>query len=561
MSLLLIITTLLRSGVGSDYYSYYSMFNSISSDSLFETLSLNIRVEPGFRIWMQVFKSIGASPELFLNITSLIILIFFLLWIYNNSENINLSFILFYSLFYNVWVLSALRQGLALSIGSYLFLSKKKIDFSKSLVFALLLSSFHSSALFYIPIIIIRHMNITKKGINKFLVLTIIVSFLPLSMLLSYLDFLPFTAKLLSNLDTGLPFLNFSYQVRILMTIFGVILLYFREKTFYYTKMTTIFLIGFGFYFSISFSELIGSRMGIYTYILIVLLLPYFIENINKSNIKFLHRMRVLALVFTLAFATLSLYKEIDAMRIQSYFVSDEAIMPYITVLNPRHGDFGSREAFVLARQAEEATEFENYHEGKDYSTVVEFDSTIGNVIVEAPSKDERYLINSFGERSYSEKIVKNSTLYSDVIVSDWQMPLLKDVRYFDLTNSKRSKDELREKVVYETRENLIFQETSEELTSFKYDDLPEATQNLFKFKRRLGDLVVYKISKPFEYHVVVAEYQQMKHYLYLDENLEPLINRVFVGKSGYNSENIIALRYQTKDYFFNKKGELIWIQ
>lgn len=551
----------IRRGIGADYYSYYFLYESLDSSSFVNAIASVDRIEPGFKAIMYLFKALGASPHIFLASTSFFIFTVFSLWIHKNSKDKVLSLILFFAIFFNVWSLSALRQGIVLAIGTCFFFSRdREISLSKSIWIILGLTTIHASALVYIPIVVFNNVYISNKKIVYFLITTIVLSFIPLYKIGPAFSFIPGIRKVLANVDQGIPLFNFSYLVRFGFSIASIYVLLQKNKSIYLTKITKTFIFGFGLYFLISFSELIGSRAGIYTYILLVILIP----EVTHSNIVLFNRpqlnLRLITIGASIVFMFLSVYKETSSLKTQTQYLGKEKFMPFTTVFNSKSSDFGSKFAHIISREDYENELYLEFNNNLNTEVEVKFDSSKNHDLVYSDLKQQSYIINEEGEIVYNQKIPGDLTLYNDVITSDWQLKLLKDLRFFDVANKGRSIEEMKTVILEEMKEDLDFKQIIEKQTEYKFIDLPENTQALFSNIDALQDVYIYEYLEPFQYYIMAAEYQYYKHYIYLDENLEPLTDLMFIGKAKFNRNGILKIRFQDRDVLINKNGELIWI-
>ena len=151
-----------RYGVGTDYFPYQFLYESMDISSF----SLSDRLEPGFKILMYLFRMLNLSFHTFAVFLSLIIYGLTSFWIYWNSRYPSRSLYLYTSMFFLVWTLSALRQGLVMSIALILFFDKDiKLSIYVKLLIIAGLSTFHLSALILIPLVFIMELNFSKKNL------------------------------------------------------------------------------------------------------------------------------------------------------------------------------------------------------------------------------------------------------------------------------------------------------------------------------------------------------------------------------------------------------------
>ena len=168
MLILTIISAIRASNVGADTLQYYTAFNCLSS---FNELNFDIfRYEKGFTFFMWIIHKFSKDPQILLITTSLIVNYGIGRFIMKNSNNKILSLILYFICNFFFSYMNIMRQAIAISIilFGFEFLKKdKKILF---IIFTLLASFFHFSAvlaLLYIPL--------KKLKYNKNMILIVII--------------------------------------------------------------------------------------------------------------------------------------------------------------------------------------------------------------------------------------------------------------------------------------------------------------------------------------------------------------------------------------------------
>lgn len=150
---LLIYAGFRATSVGTDLSSYtssYLMLPNMSFSSLFTSTWLIVSRDPIFYSFLKILTYISEEPQFMIFITSAVVVLSFSIFIYKNSLNPLMSFIMFIGLRYYSFTLTGLRQAIAWSIIliSYQFIKEKKlIKFSLIVIVA---SMFHSSAILFI---------------------------------------------------------------------------------------------------------------------------------------------------------------------------------------------------------------------------------------------------------------------------------------------------------------------------------------------------------------------------------------------------------------------------
>lgn len=103
------------------------MLSNLSFGSLFTSTWLIVSRDPIFYSFMKILTYISEDPQFMLIITSVIVALSFSIFIYKNSINPLMSFIMFIGLRYYSFTLTGLRQAIAWSIIliSYQFIKEK----------------------------------------------------------------------------------------------------------------------------------------------------------------------------------------------------------------------------------------------------------------------------------------------------------------------------------------------------------------------------------------------------------------------------------------------------
>src|SRR5690554_6699865 len=140
MSCLMIFIIIVSIGLGTDYFSYHFIYKYTSKHYFDARLASTI--EPAYLLIMKPFQENQIPFGIFSNVIMMVILTINMIWIYRNSNHMEISVLIYFSLFFLVWTMSALRQGIVLAIGSLIFFDRefrlKKI-YSLTIIFILFL--------------------------------------------------------------------------------------------------------------------------------------------------------------------------------------------------------------------------------------------------------------------------------------------------------------------------------------------------------------------------------------------------------------------------------------
>lgn len=321
--------SILRYGLGNDYYSYIYHFNIIRNTSW--SGIFNIDFEPGFVILNKVIALFTADTNILYAIYAVIILIPMAYVIFRYSENIWLSTVMFISLTFFYCTLSFIRQSIAFAI---IFLAYKYFVQRKHfmvLLFIFFACLFHSTVVILIPLYILAVVvKLNWKSITVYGVLTLI----------AYLfsnTFIEIAVKILPQYELylGKNFLTSGYNPIYIITpavILAVALLaHFTGYGKAYPEKSSMFTSFAIFNFVIwlmSTKHFVLERFSMYPYLFMIMFIPSIVNY---------YRQRLGAYAYA--------RKHVDA--------EDEGFVPDSSVADP--GRIGKAEAeVVVASRSEE---------------------------------------------------------------------------------------------------------------------------------------------------------------------------------------------------------------
>jgi len=126
----------------------------------------NLYKDPGYYLVMKVFQIFSKNYNLYLTVVAAIFMIPFGMWVYKNSEDILMSYIIFSCLFYSFFAITGTRQtivtGIIVFIGTELLHKKKYWAFYLIL---LLLYPIHKSVIAFGIYPILYRRNISKMNL------------------------------------------------------------------------------------------------------------------------------------------------------------------------------------------------------------------------------------------------------------------------------------------------------------------------------------------------------------------------------------------------------------
>jgi len=170
--------------IGADTISYYDSFERVklrSWSSIWDDVVLayfhNVEIkDPGYSLFVKVFQVFSNNYRIYLIFIALLFTVPMGFFIYNNSKNAFLSFLLYSSLFYSFFAITGIRQTVSTALivffGFYFIKKRKLFPF---LILALLAFVIHKSSIVFVPYYFISQKKITK---NYLIIIVLIIPFL-----------------------------------------------------------------------------------------------------------------------------------------------------------------------------------------------------------------------------------------------------------------------------------------------------------------------------------------------------------------------------------------------
>lgn len=280
--------------VGWDTRNYVWFFSRVTNYDLRFVFTNNFELEKGYVLLEYFTSKISTNPTALF----LIIAIFYCfsvgLFIYKNSKNPILSYVIFISMGFYTFSMTALRQTVAIGIILFSFEFIKKRKFIPFLLLVLLASTFHYSALVFLPFYFIGY----KKFTRPYVLLTL--STIPLVFV--------FRDRLFSIL-TQISGYGYSaleregpttlFMLLILVFIGGIIqrksiLKMAKDNALYFNSTYLSIILA-----TMAFIHPATLRAGYYYMLFLVLFIPEIIHSLSDKRIKALAYIAViLALLF-----------------------------------------------------------------------------------------------------------------------------------------------------------------------------------------------------------------------------------------------------------------------
>ena len=192
----ILISGLRSTRVGADTQRYKDMFEMVEKESFGDIFSDFIPwllgsadvKDPGYSLLQKVFQVFSTDYQVFLFFVAIVFMVPLGIWIYRNSPNALLSFVIFSTLFYSFFAITGSRQtivtGIGVFIGDELIKKKKFLPFA---IILLLLIPIHKSAIAMIVLPFLRYVKLNPllKGLS---VIVMVAAYLLRSPMMTFLS-------------------------------------------------------------------------------------------------------------------------------------------------------------------------------------------------------------------------------------------------------------------------------------------------------------------------------------------------------------------------------------
>lgn len=225
-ALVLILVSGLRYYVGTDYISYINIFNEASMYSL-DTM-LSTRIEVGYVILNKLLAMIFTSPYVAIFVTSAIIVIFIFMGAHKlikNKNNLPYSILIFMLTLYPQ-SFNMVRQAMAIAICfyAYSFLFERKPI--KYILFILLATSFHSSAILCLPLYFLYSKKSDKKKLRNIVLIIFLIVILNFNIIIWLFNNVSIFSKYLAYLDVQIGSINIVNLITVIPICLLLIIFY-----------------------------------------------------------------------------------------------------------------------------------------------------------------------------------------------------------------------------------------------------------------------------------------------------------------------------------------------
>ena len=113
--ILLTAMAVFRYGQGQDYFGYQLSYDH-EVGAGYSLADIFSRGDPGFRVTMHYAKLLGVSFEMFASFVGLLTMLLFYVFLKKQCKSSVFAFLFFYCVVWIIYVIGALRQGLAMGV-------------------------------------------------------------------------------------------------------------------------------------------------------------------------------------------------------------------------------------------------------------------------------------------------------------------------------------------------------------------------------------------------------------------------------------------------------------
>lgn len=384
-----ILIIFLRFGVGADYFSYQTIYESIDPHRINESFASLPKIETLFKVLMLGGRAVGMNYHIFSGLLCTAILLVALFWIKDSSDNFEMATLLYFSTFFLYWNLGALRQVIVIVGSMYVYFNRDR-DFDwkiKGLTTAVLFF-IHGTALI-VPIIFIA----TKFKWN-FKNFAIIFVLFPLTRLIytpaffSVFENIPVLSKFLLYSDAeNIKILSVPFLLR--FAIFAVTMVHYNKLTDKYSKQKNLIdfvLLNMLLYFYLPFSKVLGTRVTIFGYYASIVVLPMILSLYeDKKLYKF-------AFILLLGFNGTQFYNELAKQVKRTGYEYSPTRLNLETIFQKNYANFNNMYAFEVQNGELVKAQVKDYQQNKMrtvYAQEALYDPNLAHFSVKFPDSEK----------------------------------------------------------------------------------------------------------------------------------------------------------------------------
>lgn len=304
-----IMIIFLRYGIGADYFSYGWIYEKVDPNSILGSFENLPKIEPLYIIFNVIAKIFNIPYHLFSGMFASFLVILTLKWLQNNSPRFELSALLHYSILFIYWNISALRQGLVVTVLLFVYFNKKyQFKEWQKILLVIVLFFMHPTAIIVPVIYFVSKFSWTKGEFYVLLVLAPILRKVVKLLIGIIPPSIPYLGKLFKYIDyDSIQILSIPSLMRFAFIIF-IVHHYIRlvNKYPYYRTMFNFSLLSLIMYFYLPTAMVVGTRTTIFGYYLVIIIFPMILDLYNSKEIYTIVLYGLLGLSFV------SFYNEMD---------------------------------------------------------------------------------------------------------------------------------------------------------------------------------------------------------------------------------------------------------
>lgn len=301
----------MRYGYGGDYFSYENIYEKVDHLNILASIENMPKIEPIYIVINAIAKYFKVPYHLFAGLYGSLISFLILKWLQSNSPHFELSAFMYYSFLFTYWNISALRQGIVVTILLYVYFNEN-INISKIQKFLIVVLTFfmHPTAIIVPIIYIVSKFKWHKEEFYILILLSpavqivfrIVLNLIPTSV--------PYINKIHKYVSyNAIEFISLPSLMRLSFFLL-IVHHYIRlvEKYPNYRIMINFSLLSLIMYFYLPTAMVVGTRTTIFGYYLIIIIFPMVLSLYKSKEIY------TIILYGMLALSTVSFYNELDKM-------------------------------------------------------------------------------------------------------------------------------------------------------------------------------------------------------------------------------------------------------
>ncbi|MDE8276479.1 EpsG family protein [Erysipelothrix rhusiopathiae] len=384
-----ILIIFLRFGVGADYFSYQTIYESIDPHRINDSFASLPKIETLFKVLMLGGRALGMNYHIFSGLLCTGILLVALLWIKDSSDNFEMATLLYFSTFFLYWNLGALRQVIVIVGSMYVYFNRDRdFDWKIKGLTTFILFFIHGTALI-VPIIFIA----TKFKWN-FKIFAIIFVLFPLTRLIytpaffSVFENVPVLSKFLLYSDAeNIKVLSVPFLLR--FAIFSVTLLHYNKLTNKYSKQKNLIdfvLLNMLLYFYLPFSKVLGTRVTVFGYYASIIILPMILSLYEDKKLY------KLAFIILLCFNGTQFYNELIKQVKRTGYEFTATRLNFETIFQKNYASFNNMYAFEVQNSELVRAQVKNYQQNKMrtvYAQEALYDPNLVHLSVKFPDSEK----------------------------------------------------------------------------------------------------------------------------------------------------------------------------